>query len=740
MNFSWCFSNSIYAKARRLLALLLLFGAALPLAAAPEDGLVLHLDAGKLSQAGPVPVWPDLSGKGHDVYQMEPMQQPEFSPEFAGSRPAVVFHGQQWMDGPVVLPLGAKSLTYVAVWQRREMNGAQSVLEQAEPGVGHRAALLTTDTSYGFNGEFNDQHFLLPFRPGVFAVSILRLFPDGRVTLLHNGYRKSGFIDVAKQEIGADRLRIGGKIYTDGERLDGAIQEILVYDRALTDDEADQLSTDLIKKWGIQVEPANPELAPYAALIQRFNADPAHYTEPYRPQFHFTPIEGWQNDPNGLVFFEGQWHLFYQHGVWGWGHAVSSDLVHWQHRLPAITPDEMGAVFSGSAVVDENDTSGFFGGKPGLVCLYTYNNPAEENRQSIALAYSPDGVSFTKYLKNPVIPQLRHQPDQPDDPNFRDPKVFWYEPTKRWIMAVAGGTLRFYSSPNLRDWTFESSNADITTECPDFFNLPLEGFPGASKWVLSGAGAWYRLGTFDGHRFTPETDQLRFNYGRDFYAAQTWNNAPGGRRLMLAWMYDFTYSAWPTSPWGGGGMTMPYELKLRPTDAGPRIFSNPIPEMATLRGPGMDLGAKSVAAGEQPLTGAQGNAFEIEAEFDISSMATRFGFKFPQDGPGQVIVGYNVAAKTLFVDRRDSGHEEIPHFPDIFQAPLPPLNQRVKLSIYLDASSVEVFGNDGEAVITADILPDPQHDGIRIFSEGGAARLISLKVYPLQSVWRNPVK
>ena len=176
----------------------------------------------------------------------------------------------------------------------------------------------------------------------------------------------------------------------------------------------------------------------------------------------------------------------------GWGHAVSRDLLHWQHRLPAIMPDELGAAWSGSAVVDQHDTSGFFGGKPGLVCIYTYYSPADDGRQSQGMAYSADGVTFTKYAKNPIIPQLRYQPGQPDDHDFRDPKVFWHEPTKRWIMVVAGGTLRFYSSPNLRDWTFESINSDIHTECPDFFPLPLDGDPTQTRWVLSGGGNWYR--------------------------------------------------------------------------------------------------------------------------------------------------------------------------------------------------------------------------------------------------------
>ena len=705
----------------------------------PTEGLVLHLDAHTVVGAGqpnpsPVSLWKDLSGKGNDVAQPDTALQPRRGAGAGRQRPAVVFDGQDFLDGPPVLPAGTKALTFVAVWERAEAGGSQSVVEQAAPGVGRRASLLTVDGRYGFNGEANDQHSLLPFTPGEFAVSLLRLSDDGAVTLLHNGAKKMGRIDAAKESVGADKIRVGGKV-TGGERLHGAIGEILVYDCALDDGQMGRLSSGLCRKWGVKVDTRDPEIVVYEAMLRRNAANPARYTEPYRPQFHYTPVAGWMNDPNGLCFFRDEWHLFFQHHAWG--HAVSRDLVHWQHRVPAITPDEHGEIWSGSAVVDRHDTSGFFGGRPGLVCLYTAMSGAENGRQSQSLAYSPDGKTFTKDPKNPVIPQLRYQPGQPDDADFRDPKVFWHEPTKRWIMVVAGGTLRFYSSPNLRDWTFESLNRDIHTECPDLFEMPLDGDPARPQWVLSGAGRWYRLGHFDGHRFAPAGGELPFNYGPDFYAAQTWNDVPDGRRIMIAWQYDWPYQNWPTKPWSGGSMTLPYELTLRTTRAGPRVLSMPVRELAALRGPAQAWAGTSVTSGTNLLGGIAGKTLEIDAEFDVSGTASTFGFKVPKGTAQQTVVGYRPADNRLFVDRRGAGFASIPHFQEIYDAPLPPQNNRVRMRLFLDWGSVEVFGNDGAAVITADIFPDPQRGGLELFADGGDAKLVSLKVSPLQSVWRD---
>ncbi|MEI7672514.1 MAG: glycoside hydrolase family 32 protein, partial [Deltaproteobacteria bacterium] len=254
-------------------------------------------------------------------------------------------------------------------------------------------------------------------------------------------------------------------------------------------------------------------------------------SEKFRPYLHFTPPHGWMNDPNGLVYFNGEWHLFYQYfeptQVDGmqWGHAVSKNLLNWEHLPPAIQPDCLGQIWSGSAVVDHNNSSGLFDGRPGIVCLFTYWNPAD-GWQSQGLAYSQDGREFKKFPGNPVIPQLRDIPGQPDDKDFRDPKVFWHEASNRWIMVVAGGKVRIFSSADLIRWRIESISEDIQTECPDLFELPVDGNPDRARWILSGGGKWYMIGDFDGRKFIPGTERLPMTYGPDCYATQTWSDAP----------------------------------------------------------------------------------------------------------------------------------------------------------------------------------------------------------------------
>ena len=513
-------------------------------AAPPREGLVLHLDAHSLSNAK-VSIWRDLSGQGHHVQQGDGGAQPMLEKTASGA-PTVKFDGNDFLDGTPVLPQGTKALTFAAVWERDDVQGSQSIVEQSAPGTGRRASLLSVEGFYGFNGESNDAHHLLPFETGHYTVSVLRLQADGTVTLLHNGATKIGRINAAKQNTGADKLRIGGKI-SGGELLRGAIAEILVYDRALSDAQLRAMSNDLSRKWGVPMDTRDPATVAYHEILRRNDANPARYSEPYRPQYHYTPVEGWTNDPNGLTFFNGEWYLFAQHtGTFSqqqaWGQAVSTDLLHWKHLPIAIWPDEHGAIWSGSAVIDEHDTSGFFDGKAGMVCIFTYFDPSRMAANRRASPTVPMADISPLMRKNPVIPQLRYQEGQPDDKDFRDPKVFWHEPTKRWIMVVAGGTLRFYSSPNLRDWTFESINSDIHTECPDFFPMAIDGDAAQTKWVLSGGGRWYRTGSFNGHKFTPDSGEIRFNYGPDAYASQSWDSAPDGRRLMISWMYNFSYS------------------------------------------------------------------------------------------------------------------------------------------------------------------------------------------------------
>ena len=307
---------------------------------------------------------------------------------------------------------------------------------------------------------------------------------------------------------------------------------------------------------------------------------PRPYREPLRGQFHFSSRRGWNNDPNGLVFYDGEYHLFYQHNPYGWGwgnmhwgHAVSSDLVHWQELGDALAPDPLGPMFSGSAVVDWKNTSGF--GKPGQpaqVLIYT----AAGDPTVQCIAFSTDGRNYAKFSGNPVVKQITG--------GNRDPKVIWHEPTQKWVMTLyveqnRVHTIQFLSSPNLKDWT-RMSHTDGFFECPDFFELPVDGDAANRKWVLTAASSEYMVGTFDGTTFTPETPKLPGHRGRGFYAAQTFSDIPSedGRRIQIGWFQTET----PGMPFNQS-MTIPLELKLTATLEGPRLTWTPVKELASLR-------------------------------------------------------------------------------------------------------------------------------------------------------------
>lgn len=302
------------------------------------------------------------------------------------------------------------------------------------------------------------------------------------------------------------------------------------------------------------------------------------------PEIHFKPLYGWTNDPNGMVWKDGLWHLFYQFNpfgsTWGnmtWGHAVSRDLRTWEHLPQAIEPDGLGMIFSGSAVVDTDNTSGF--GKDAIVAIYT----SAGARQTQSIAWSTDGISFTKYEGNPVL-------ENPAQPDFRDPKVFWHEPTRRWIMILAAGNAaEIYSSPNLREWDFESRFGEGcgchagVWECPDLFELD-------GRWVcliscfrddIKGPSTQYFIGNFDGHVFVPDSPEEQWlDEGTDFYAAVTWSNAPDGRRVLLGWAADWRYAEQtPTTGWRCM-MSTPRELNLDVYDSRLRVFSYPAGELS----------------------------------------------------------------------------------------------------------------------------------------------------------------
>jgi fructan beta-fructosidase len=445
------------------------------------------------------------------------------------------------------------------------------------------------------------------------------------------------------------------------------------------------------------------------------------YQEKYRPQFHFSPKKGWTNDPNGLVFYKGEYHLFFQHNPfdvkWGnmtWGHAVGRDLIHWTQVENALLPDTMGTMFSGSAVVDEENTAGFErGGEKTIVLIYTAagdTSPESKGRPfTQCIACSNDrGRTFVKYSGNPVVPNIVG--------GNRDPKVVWHAPTKRWIMALFldANTYGFLSSPDLKKWTLiQTISVPQTSECPDFFEIPVEDSPGETKWVWTGANGNYLVGSFDGKRFVPEVMTQSVHSGTNYYAVQTYSGLPANRRVQMAWMSGGRYPDMPFNQ----QMSCPYEFRLRKYGyKSYRIFAMPVHELDELRGTPAIWWNLELKPGENPVAAVDGDTLDIVAEIEPGP-ATEVGFR---------VRGRTVSSKVREKDRTlASGN---------LSASLPLRNGRFTLRILVDRASVEVFANDGEVVIPSCFIPE---DGKRLelFADGGAARILSLAIYPLRSIW-----
>ena len=442
------------------------------------------------------------------------------------------------------------------------------------------------------------------------------------------------------------------------------------------------------------------------------------YKEKYRPQFHFTPKTNWTNDPNGLIHYKGEFHLFFQHNPFGinwgnmtWGHAVSPDLVHWKQLPHAIHPDELGTIFSGSGVVDWKNTAGFqTGDEAVLVNFYTSagSHAPEKVPFTQSIAYSNDlGRSWAKYEGNPVIEHIVG--------SNRDPKVIWHEPTQKWVMALYldQHDYALFGSTNLKEWTRLSTLQIPDTECPDIFELPVDGDPENTKWVFWGAAGKYYLGSFDGTTFTPEGDALRADYGANFYAAQTWSDVPesDGRRIQIAWMSG---SNPPDMPFNQQ-MSFPCELTLRTTSEGVRLHREPVAEIENIHAYVHAWSDLPLKPGEDLLAGLTGELFDIRAEVALND-TSEFGFKIR----GQDI-RYNVAEQKLtFLER---------------SGPLAPQHGRIRLQILVDRISIEAFGNAGELSMTSYFLPDLDNAAVGIYAEGGTATLVSLKVHELKSSW-----
>lgn len=490
--------------------------------------------------------------------------------------------------------------------------------------------------------------------------------------------------------------------------------------------------------------------------IDEYRRSNEYYRERFRPAYHFTPEINWMNDPNGLVYFDGEYHLFYQHNPlgneWGhmsWGHAVSKDLLHWEH-LPVALRDEYGVMmFSGSAVVDTFNSSGFAAAdRSPLVAIFTGHS---QDRQTQDLAFSNDlGRTWTKYAGNPVL--------DVGEKDFRDPKVFWYEPTKRWVMVVSLAVqkrLQFFESTDLKNWTLLSDFGPagepnkLNWECPDLFELPIEDEPGKTRWVLEadmgngaiagGSGGEYFTGVFDGNKFVADSMTSQWvDFGRDFYAPVSWSNIPesDGRRIWIGWMNNWETCLNPTYPWRSA-MSIPREVKLRWIDGKLRLCQQPVRELQQLRDKMIEVKDRSLTSESLSLE-FHGQQLEILLEIEPDS-ATEFGIRVLKRNDEQTVVGYDARKGAMYVDRTKSGNVSFhPAFAGKHVGPLGRNPQgTIKLQILVDASSVEVFGNSGETVITDLVFPDPNSNGVELFAEGGTCRIVSCKIYELKSVWQQ---
>jgi fructan beta-fructosidase len=498
----------------------------------------------------------------------------------------------------------------------------------------------------------------------------------------------------------------------------------------------------------------NTESEGFDAIYQAdaFPGQDELYKERFRPQFHFSSRRGWINDPNGLVYYDGEYHLFYQHNPYGWdysrndvnktwGHAVSTDLVHWTELADAVHPDHLGTIFSGSAVIDKHNTTGFQTGKEKpLVCLYTSaggRNPWSKGRPfTQSIAYSNDrGRTFTKYEHNPVQGKI--------EPLNRDPKVIWYEPTNQWVIVLHFDerAMGFFTSKDLKTWQFESElKSSILQDCPELFQLPVGGNERNKKWVLYGGSGHYFVGEFDGKKFKPETKEIQFSYGNCFYASQTFNNIPeeDGRRIQMAW----GVIPMPGMPFNQQ-LLFPVELTLRTTDEGLCMFAYPVKEIERIRTKVYTRTTDvQLKPGQNILANVKGELFDIDAEFAIGK-GDEFGF---------VIHGLTIEYNR---DNNQLSCGEV-------QAKLKPVDGKVRLRILADRTTLEIFANDGRVyvpvripiggrrglglselfsrrreafLLDADAATKIDERGLEVFTKGGSIKISSLKIHELKSIW-----
>jgi fructan beta-fructosidase len=471
----------------------------------------------------------------------------------------------------------------------------------------------------------------------------------------------------------------------------------------------------------------------------------------YRPLFHFTPEKNWTNDPNGLVFHNGEYHLFYQYNpfgdTWGhmsWGHAVSNNLLDWKHLPVALYEEDSIMIFSGSAVVDKENTSRLCAGDECIFAIYTSHDHSQNKLQHQSIAYSDDnGRTWTKYAKNPVLDL--------DMPDFRDPKVFWHEESMKWIMVVShplAYKVQFYQSENLIDWELngefgESGDVSKIWECPDLLKVPVEGSDDY-KWVLiisSGSqyvgftGMQYFVGTFDGKVFTAEQPggaPVWLDYGKDFYAAITYNNLPDDHPpVLVGWANNWAYAnTLPTSPWRGM-MSIPRELSLAEVNGELKLIQRPVRSFyeKAAKSEKLTFSDHKIKKDDNLLKEVYASSFLLKMEFnDIG--AEEFGIEVFKGQNEKTIIGYNSKEMKLFIDRTQSGNVDFhKDFASIDYASYKLRDKSLKLEILVDQSIVEVFAGNGLVVISDQVFPDSDLNGMQLFVRGGTANLKNMELY-----------
>lgn len=466
----------------------------------------------------------------------------------------------------------------------------------------------------------------------------------------------------------------------------------------------------------------------YKEEVENYFAGAGCFSEKYRLKYHLSPPVGWLNDPNGLIYKAGIYHIYYQYSApffenCTWAHITTSDFLHYQYHPLAIYPQKGEGIWSGSAVYDAFNTTGLFDENGGFVAIYTrFQIDNSHQRQEIGI--STNGIYYERYAGNPVIPNTENIWA------FRDPKVFWYEPDKKWVAIVAGGIVRFYSSPDLIHWKFESENSDIETECPDIFPLKLDQNAEEKKWVLSLCGRYYYVGDFDGHTFTPLTGKIPMNAGKDFYALQTFDNIPeaDGRRIAITWM-----DCWDNVNRPYQSLTLPVSLTLNTNKNGEmRLFQNPIRELKQLRNSYYAQNNISVLPGTDSVFPMKSDCCEIIV--DAICDCTDFQLHVLKTGEESTIIGYRPAASEIYTDRGSSGIlEYTAKSPAIQSCPILPC-ETIHLHLFVDCGSVEIFVNGGEQAISVLTYPIGDAGEIVCRVKDGEVRIKNMEVYTLNAV------